>query len=103
VQRTRSEADRRVVLVQATPLGVNLIEKIKQDIMQDDMKGFAELNEEELLAQEKALRYLLRLHVSRYMQLQGPDLEAEIENLRQLRRDPISYLKLGSLQKEHRS
>src|SRR5262245_28201362 len=103
VQRTRSEIDRRVVLVQATPLGVNLIEKIKQDVMQDDIKGFADLSEEELLAHEKALKYLLRLHVSRYMQVQGADLEAEIENLRRLRRDPISYLKLGNLKEEHQS
>lgn len=94
VQRMRSETDRRVVLVQATPAGLRLIEQIKQDILQDKPTGFTDLSEEELLALEQALKYLLRLHVSQYMQLQGADLEAEIENLRRLRRDPISYLKL---------
>jgi DNA-binding MarR family transcriptional regulator len=103
VQRTRSEADRRVVLVQATPDGVKLIEQIKQDILQDKPKGFADLSEEELLALEQALKYLLRLHVSQYMQLQGADLDAEIENLRRLRSDPISYLKLEDLKRSHKS
>ena len=103
VQRTRSETDRRVVLVEATPEGIKLIEQIHQNVMKDDQKGFAELNEEELQALEHVLKYMLRMHVSRLMQLQGADLEAEIEKLRHLRSDPISYLKLGGLKRVSRS
>jgi hypothetical protein len=103
VQRTRSETDRRVVLVQATPAGNKLIEQIHQNVMHDDQKGFAELDEEELRSLENVLKYMLRMHVSRFMQLQGADLEAEIEKLRHWRSDPISYLKLEDLKKSPRS
>jgi DNA-binding MarR family transcriptional regulator len=94
VERTRSEVDRRVVLVQAAPAGVDLVNQIENEILCDDSSSYASLTDEDLLAMEQLLRHILRAHLGRYASLQESDLDAEIEKLRRFKRDPIHYAQL---------
>lgn len=94
VQRTRSETDRRVVLVQVTPAGNDLVNQIEQKILHDDFSGYAALADEDLTALEQLVRYLLRMHVGRYKSLADADLDAELEKLQLFMSDPIYYMKL---------
>jgi hypothetical protein len=94
VERTRSEADRRMVLVQATPAGVELVRQIDEQTLCDAEIGFAKLTDEDLNSLEQLLRYILRMHIGRYTSSSDADLDAEIEKLRRFRRDPIHYAKL---------
>jgi DNA-binding MarR family transcriptional regulator len=102
VQRTRSEMDRRVVLVRATQPGIELIGQIEQSLMQRMLVGYAQLSDEELTSYEHLLRRLLRIHLGQYMSLQDADLDAEIEKLEQFMRDPITYTKLENEKTEKR-
>jgi DNA-binding MarR family transcriptional regulator len=94
VERTRSETDRRVVLVQATPTGIDLVNQIEEKTLYDDTCNYASLTDEDLTAFEQLLRYILRMHIGRYTSLSEANLDAEIEKLRLFRRDPIHYAKL---------
>lgn len=94
VDRTRSERDRRVVLVQATPAGVELVKQIDEQTLCDAEAGFANLTDEDLSALEQLLRYILRMQIGRFTSSSAADLDAEIEKLRLFRRDPIHYAKL---------
>lgn len=94
VQRTRSETDRRVVLVQATQAGLDLIEQVRENILKDDLSGYAALTDDDLTTFEQLLRYLLRLHLGQYKSLKDADLDAEIEKLQRFMSDPIYYTKL---------
>jgi hypothetical protein len=94
VQRFRSEADRRLVLVQVTNAGIDLVQNIKEDAIHHDMKVYGALTDEELATYEQLLRYLLRAYVGQFTSLQGDDLDAEIEKLQHFRNDPIYYMKL---------
>ncbi len=93
VQRTRSETDRRVVWVQATPAGVDLIRQILEKGHRDDMPAFATLNEDELAAAEQLVESLLRIHVSRFASSKGTDVETQVERLHLFMNDPIAYVK----------
>ena len=93
VQRTRSESDRRVVLVEATSAGIELVKRIREESMQEDMKGYTAFSDDALSTLEQALRHLLRMHVGQYASLQGAELDAEIEKLQDFRNDPIRYMK----------
>lgn len=94
VERTRSEADRRVVLVQATPAGVDLIGRIEENLTQEALPGYAMLSDDELTTFEHLLGHLLRVHLKRFMSLPEANIDAEIEKLEFFVKDPISYLKL---------
>lgn len=94
VERTRSETDRRVVLVQVTPAGVELVRQIDEQTLCDAEIGFASLSDEDLSALEQLLRYILRMQIGRYTSSSDADLDAEIEKLRLFRHDPIHYAKL---------
>jgi DNA-binding MarR family transcriptional regulator len=94
VGRTRSEVDRRVVLVQATSVGVDLVNQIENEILCDDFSSYANLTDEDLLAMEQLIRHILRAHLGRYTSLQESDLDAEIEKVRRFKRDPIQYAQL---------
>lgn len=93
VERTRSETDRRVVLVEATQAGVDLCCKIKEETTEEDLRAYDILTDEELTALDQSLKYMLRLHVGRYTSLSGPELEAEVERLQHFRHNPIYYMK----------
>jgi DNA-binding MarR family transcriptional regulator len=94
VQRTRSETDRRVVLVQATPPGIDLVKQVTEVILRDDITGCASLTDDELAALEQLLEYVLRIHLRRHKPLQDADLDAELEKLRLFIEDPISFARL---------
>jgi DNA-binding MarR family transcriptional regulator len=100
VERTRSETDRRVVLVQVTPAGVELFHRIKKEGMEQDLKIYEALSDEELANYEQLLKHLLWTFVSQHTSLQGADLDAEVEKLQQFKNDPIHYYK--KLEKEKR-
>ena len=93
VQRTRSETDRRVVWVQATPAGADLIKQITEKSHRDDTPSFATLNDDELAAIEQLVGYLLRIHVDRLASLKGTDVETQVERLQLFMNDPIAYVK----------
>ena len=94
VQRTRSETDRRVVLVQIAPAGSELVKQIDEKIFHDDLSGYADLTDDDLTALEQLLRYLLRMYVGQYKSLEDAHLDAEIEKLQHFVSDPIRYIKL---------
>jgi DNA-binding MarR family transcriptional regulator len=96
VQRTRSDTDRRVVLAEVTPKGMALVRSIEEERLNDAKSGYAAFSDEDLTALEDLLRYILRMHLSRYKPLQDADLDAEIEKLRIFKNDPIRYAKLES-------
>lgn len=89
VKRSRSEADRRVVLVQATAKGIALIKQIEEELMQDYLNFYATLSEEEQKNFEQSLTYLLRM----YALWREIDLDTEIEKAQQFMNDPISFFK----------
>ena len=93
IKRTRSESDRRVVLVEATLAGAELVKQIEEASINDDIRGFSKFSDKELDNLEQSLRYLLRMHVGRYAALRGAELDAEIEKLQNFRNDPIQYMK----------
>jgi DNA-binding MarR family transcriptional regulator len=93
VQRTRSEADRRVVLVEATPTGIELVSRINEELMRDEFASYTDLSDEDLDALERLLRFKLRRYLGRYKSLQDEDLDAEIEKLQRFIHDPIHYTK----------
>lgn len=95
VERTRSEIDRRVVLVQATPSGIDLVEKIREKAAQEDMRAYDALANEELDALQQSLFYMLRLHVGRYTSLKGEELDTEVERLLNFKNDPIQFMKVN--------
>ena len=94
VQRTRSEADRRVVLVQTTPAGSELVRQIEEQSLLEDFDGCMALTDEDLEAVEQLLKYMLRLMVGRHKSLTDTDLDAEIDKLQLFMTDPIHYMKL---------
>ena len=94
VQRTRSETDRRVVLVKSSEAGIELINQIEQSLMQDTLPGYDLLTDEELATVEQLLGRLLRIHLTQYMSIEQANLDAEIEKLEHFVKDPIYYQKL---------
>ena len=93
VQRTRSETDRRVVWVQATPAGADLMKQITEKSHEDSVPSYATLSDEELAAIEQLIESLLRIHISQLASSKGTDVETQVERLQLFMNDPISYVK----------
>jgi MarR family transcriptional regulator, organic hydroperoxide resistance regulator len=93
VERTRIETDRRLVMVQATPSGIDLATEIHNQIVQD-ATGYADLNDDELADLERVLIHKLSLFTKRYKSLQDTEFDAEMEKFRHFIHDPIHYAKL---------
>lgn len=93
-ERTRSEVDRRVVLVQSSPAGTELVNQIETQTLNEAQCNFANMSDEELSHYEELLQRILQMHVGRYTSPQEADLEAEINKLRLFKSDPIRYAKL---------
>ncbi len=94
VERTRSETDRRVVLVRATETGVSLVHQIKDEMMEEEFNMYSALTDDDLTAVERLLKQKLRLYVGQYRSLPDEAMDTELERLQQLINDPIQYSKL---------
>lgn len=100
VERTRSETDRRVVLVQATPTGIELLGQIREEVLERAKNNYLalaasdELDDLDRLLEffEQSLEYALRVHLKRRHSLDAAELDVEIEKIR-------SFLK-GSLDED---
>jgi len=93
VERTRSETDRRLVLVQVTPAGADLVRQIDQKFTEDDFFGYAALSNEELGHLEKLLNHVLRMHVRRYATAENVHAHIDFDEMETLLRDPIAYVR----------
>jgi len=97
-QRTRSETDRRVVLVQATQAGTGLLSRIRDQALNDVMNDYLamansdELTDVDRLMEifEQSLEYVLRVHLKRRHSLGDADLDTEIERIQLFLRNPSS-------------
>lgn len=97
VARTRSEADRRVVLVQATPAGSKLLSRIRDEVLERTRNDYLALADDGELADldrlleffEQSLEYVLRVHLKRRHSLDNPELDVEIEKIRSFLKSPI--------------
>lgn len=96
VERTRSETDRRVVLVQATPTGVDLVKQVEAQTLHEAETSYAAMSDDELALFEQLLKHILRTHLSRVTSRQDADLDAELERFRLFKSDPIHFAKLES-------
>jgi len=101
VLRGRSEADRRVVWVEATSAGQDLIKAIKHDFDQEDSFRFSLLGEEDLTTMEELLDHVLVAYLKHKGELrpqQGlqkgvADIEQVKQHLRGFAHDPIGFIK----------
>jgi len=94
VKRTRSTIDRRVVLVQATTAGQELVQQIEAEMMEADLQGYSALSDEELNALEALIEFIFHMYMRRYIIEEGVDEVALLEKLKLFKRDPIYYAKL---------
>jgi len=94
VKRARSEADRRVVLVQTTPKGLDLFERVDEAITQNETNGYERLSDDELEQLEQLIQYKLRAHIGQQQAFTDIDLDCEIEKSREFFKDPIQYTKV---------
>lgn len=94
VERTRSEVDRRVVLVQATSAGVDLVRQIEEKFLHDGFCEFNHLTDENLNAMEQLLTYFLRTLLSRFANSPETDLKAELEKFFQTKNNSIHFINL---------
>jgi DNA-binding MarR family transcriptional regulator len=90
VQRLRSKSDRRVVLVQVTPLGVDLVKQIQENLLNDSLTVYEIVTDEELAEIERVFTYVLG-QVRRYLLIEGTDLDARLNKLESFMCDPIAY------------
>ena len=96
-ERTRSETDRRVVLVQATPTGTGLLNQIRDQALDGVMNDYlAMANSDELTdidrlmeIFEQSMEYVLRVHLKRRHSLGDADLDTEIEKIQLFLRNPV--------------
>ncbi len=93
VQRTRSETDRRVVLVAATPTGVSMVHEVDSNVFEEMSNGYRLFSDTQLGDLEHILHSMLRVHLMQQSALEGSQLDAEIEKLQLFIQDPINYIK----------
>ena len=98
VRRTRDKEDRRVVLVEITPTGLALVQKIIKIQEADDVEGLALMSEEELNHLELALDHILQMYLHRKTKSDDVDLEILKQNLQSFVIDPINFIKTHQLQ-----
>lgn len=94
VERTRSQVDRRVVLVQATKAGTELVRRIEEEMLEEDLCGYAALSHEELNALEQLATFILSMYTRRHITSLDIDQDVTIEKLKQFKNDPIYYARL---------
>lgn len=89
VQRSRSTKDRRVVLVQALPAGIEIVRQIQEIILNDSLTVYEILTDEELNEIEEVFTYVLS-QVRGYISVEGTDLNAELNRLESFMCDPVT-------------
>jgi DNA-binding MarR family transcriptional regulator len=92
VERTRSDTDRRVVLVRATPAGVDMLCQVQERLLSDDMAGCSSLSDEELAETEQLLKDMFRIHLRRSRMANADDLEEAMRKLELFLSDPIRFV-----------
>jgi DNA-binding MarR family transcriptional regulator len=95
-RRTRTENDRRVVLVEATQKGQRLIETIRDDLDQVNDLGFSSLSDVELTRIEALFDSVLAICLQQYGQ-DRLDLAQIKQEFRGFANDPIRFLKTHKL------
>ncbi len=92
-QRTRSETDRRVVLVQATSAGTNLIDKIDREMQDASPVSFYRLPDEDLDKLENIIDGLLLILLKQHSPFQEISLPQAKQWLQSFAADPIRFVK----------
>jgi DNA-binding MarR family transcriptional regulator len=80
VERSRSKADRRVVLVKITPSGLDLLQQIHQELINDSQIAYQILSDEELTEIERVFSHALN-QVRHYLSAENLDLHTSLDNL----------------------
>lgn len=88
VERSRSDTDRRVVLVRATRAGYDMVRQVQEKLLDDDVAGCASLSDEDLAETEQLFRDIFRLHLKRFHMIHDEDVEEAIRAWEQSLRDP---------------
>jgi DNA-binding MarR family transcriptional regulator len=95
VRRTRSETDRRVVLVEATGAGIDLVNRIEGEVIGEMSTSYQSLSDTQLNNLEYLLHRLLRIHLMKYKSIDNEaGLEQEMQKLGVFEQDPIRYIKI---------
>jgi DNA-binding MarR family transcriptional regulator len=98
VRRTRSETDRRVVLVEATGAGIDLVNRIEGEVIGEMSGSYSLLTDVQLDSLEYLLHRLLRVHLMQYKAIDNEaDLEQEMQKMGLFERDPINFIKTESV------
>jgi DNA-binding MarR family transcriptional regulator len=92
VERTRSEADRRVVLVRVTPAGVSLVGQVQERLLDDDVAACSSLTDQELAEMEQLFRDIFRIHLRRFHMVDDKDLEDVITRLEMSQSDLTGFV-----------
>jgi DNA-binding MarR family transcriptional regulator len=90
VHRSHSQADRRVVLVQITPAGLNLVKQIHDELLRDSLTVYEILSDEELAEIERVFSDVLR-QVVRYISAEGTNLDTTLSSLEAFMCDPARF------------
>lgn len=91
VARSRSETDRRVVLVEPTPAGIQTFEQIKIRMVREGMEGFDMFTTDELVNIEKFFSYFLRNELSRLRSYDKDELDRHLRKVESFLDMPINY------------
>ena len=92
VERTRSDTDRRVVLVRATPAGVDLVCQAHERLLSYDMVGCSNLSDEELAETEQLFKDIFRIHLRRSRMVDDNDSEEAVSKLDLFISDPMRFV-----------
>ena len=90
VQRSHSQTDRRVVLVQVTPAGLKLARQIQNELLKDSLTVYEILTDEELAEIERVFSHVLRQVVS-YSSAEGTNLDTTLSSLESFMCDPAPW------------
>lgn len=90
VHRSHSQTDRRVVLVQVTPAGLNLVKQIHDELLKDSLTVYEILTDAELAEIERVFSHVLR-QVVRYISAEGKNLDTTLSSLESFLCDPALW------------
>lgn len=94
-QRTRSQTDRRVVLVEPTQAGIDMIERINAELSAEAINIYSGLADDQLQLFEGLLKHFVRAFIQHCNPIEDADIDTEIKKLENFVNDPIQFVKLG--------